>query len=805
MTKAHGNHRLQYESAAGEWTDALPIGNGRLGAMIFGDPQHDHWQLNDDTCWSGWPGNVVGEPASQEPSPQVIERVRNALLDGDVATAEREIHKVQYGHAQTYQPLADLRLEVAGEVGALQRRTLDLNTAITGWQSDAASAEIFASAPAGAIIGNYRYRTPQTITIALQAAHQQYGRSTLTTDDRLLILTTRMPSDVAPDRDRPDEPVRFDDAPGHAVTAAVVVAVRTDGTINTEAQTITVRDATWLQLAVATETDFVDPRTLPHGDHDQLIAAASARALAAADAEFDALRDDHEAEYASWFDRFDLRLGRADTGETARTGEAHETAESGRTSTDLLLQGSAAGELDPELVALMVQFGRYLMISSSRPGSRAINLQGIWNHHLQPPWGSDYTVNINTEMNYWPVLPANLAECAEPLYQQVETMAETGVDTARRVFDRPGWAAHHNADVWGFTLPVGNGTAKPCWATWPMAGFWLLRHFWEHYEFTGDRQFLTERLWPLLDGAVEFALATLIILPDGSLGVVPSTSPENSFRTEDGDTAAVTISATMDIALLRDAFRTWLETAEIVGAQGDSIDRDRRRAVAEAYQRLPLPEPTARGSYPEWRDDLREAEPEHRHQSHLYDLFPGDAVNVYAPEQAHRIAAMAESLRLRGPHSTGWSLAWRICLHARLHDVDHALQSLRLFLSPVPEQQSGRHAGGVYRNLFCAHPPFQIDGNFGATAGVIEMLVQSHGRRDGEIILDLLPCLPAEWPEGTVRGVRARGGLTIDFAWSDGRITELTINSADDQQVWLRMPGRDEERIRLTAGTAWRL
>jgi len=342
--------------------------------------------------------------------------------------------------------------------------------------------------------------------------------------------------------------------------------------------------------------------------------------------------------------------------------------------------------------------------------------------------------------------------------------------------------------------------------------FWLLRHLWEHYQFTHDADFWAERAWPLVDGAVAFGLATLCTLPDGTLGVAPSTSPENSYLTADGTRAAVAVSSTMDIALLRDVFGMWLDAAALVRARGGVVDVSRETAVTEALPRLPLPEPTGRGTYPEWRDDLTEAEPTHRHQSHLYDVFPGDAVHAYAPEHAPRLAAAAETLRGRGAYSTGWSLAWRIGLHARLRDLDAAMTSLGYFLAPVPDDGNtpGGHfaqAGGVYRNLFCAHPPFQIDGNFGATAGVIEMLLQSHGWADREAgvrILDVLPCLPPAWPHGRLRGVRARGGLTLDLTWADGVATEVSITAERDQPVLLRLPGRPDQRLELAADQRWR-
>ncbi len=817
-----GEYRLSYRSPARYWTDALPVGNGRLGAMLYGDPGHDRWQLNDDTCWSGFPGSVAGVAADPEPSPQVIARVRQALFDGDPVAAEQEIRKVQYGHSQAYQPLAELAVITADPSETLHRRILDLHTATAEWQTAEGRCTVFASAPAGAIIGRYRWTSPRDVTIRLTATHEQYGRSRVEVDGDRLLLVSRMPTDVFPSHDRSGQhDVIFDDRPGRAVTAVAALAVITDGGVTgaEASQDLRVTAATDIRLVITTATDFVDPRTEPHGDVAALVQEARRRADDLARQDPDDLWRAHVDDHRSWFDRFDLQLGDTsgiedlDGDNDDSGGRTRLSAGSGRAGvevdevpdTDDLLARSAAAGPSPYLIALMVHYGRYLMISASRPGSRAINLQGIWNPWVQPPWSSNYTVNINTEMNYWPATTTNLAACAEPLFALIETLAGTGRRTARRVYDRPGWAAHHNADIWGFSLPVGTGRAQPRWAAWPMAGLWLVRHLWEHYEFTGDRDFLAQRAWPLLDGAVEFGLATLCTLPDGSLGTAPSTSPENAYLAEDGSQVAVTVSSTMDIALLRDVLTVWSRAAAVIRDHGVGVDTDRERAVTAALAGLPLPEPTARGSYPEWRADLPESEPTHRHQSHLYDLYPGDAVTTADPAQAGRLAAMAESLRLRGAYSTGWSLAWRISLHARLRAAGEAMTSLGHFLAPVPDEVAAAgpvvaQAGGVYRNLFCAHPPFQIDGNFGAAAGVVEMLLQSHAQRDGRRLLDLLPCLPPAWPSGRLHGARARGAITVDVDWSAGRVTTLRLRADTDQQVTIRRPGEPDRDVDLIAG-----
>lgn len=801
---------LTSTTPARTWDDGFPLGNGRIGAMVHGEAGEVRWDLNDDTCWSGSPATAAGRPASPESSPEVVERVRQALFTGDVETAEREIRKVQYGHSQSYQPLA--ALTVLTDPGTrLVRRRLDLSTAVARWQTEgptgAGEVEGFVSAPAGAVVAEHRWERPTDVRVLLTAAHAGLGHCRVEADEDGLSLVSRMPSDAWPSHERTDDPVRFDPTPGRAVTAALALRVRTDGTLAVAGPAGTdgpgvlqVSGATRLTVVVTTGSDFVDAATSPHGRLEEVLADVRERADAVAGRDVAALRVEHEADHRALFDRLELVLG--------------DGTDQPDDDTDQLLARAGRGDVSPALVALAVQLGRYLMIASSRPGSRASNLQGVWNRLLRPPWSSSYTVNINTEMNYWLAAPGNLLECVEPLHVLVEDIARTGRDTARRVYGRPGWAAHHNADVWGYSLPVGQGDSDPCWAAWPMAGPWLLRHLAEHHRYTGDPGVLLGRGWPLVDGATEFVLSWLVELPDGTLGTAPSTSPENRFTTGSGQ-AAVTVSSTMDLALARDLLRTWTTCAHLLeqghgDPAGPPVDAGRRRRVEEALARLPLPEPTSRGTYPEWHSDLPEAEPAHRHQSHLYDLHPGDALHRHDPDHRDRLAAVAETLRLRGSHSTGWSIAWRVALHARLADVAGAVASLGHYLTRVEEGTDDRRgqtavAGGVYRNLLCAHPPFQIDGNFGVAAGVLEMLVQSSGTDRGRPLLDLLPCLPDEWSQGSLRGVRARGGLVLDLTWREGSVERLVVTSPTDQQVVLHAPGTGPVVLDLTAAgpTEW--
>lgn len=778
---------LWYETAGIHFTQGLPLGNGRMGMTILGGPADERIVLNEESMWNG-----SSFEDNRPDAHKVLPVLRKLLLEGENKKAHQLVNKTftcagagsgsgkrpdgkRYGYGRNvpfgcYQTLGNLRLKHGGQ-GAVSayRRELDLSTGVASvsFRQDGAtfSREYLVSEPDQA--GIIRFRADQAGRISFRIRMDRPERFKTSVVDGDLLMTGTLNDGAGSDGTRPH-------GEGNSYAARIRV-LNQGGQVEATGDSIQVTGADEVILLFSAETNYDGnvPRerkvTDPVAMTRQVVDAATGKS-------YETLRAAHVREHRSWFDRCSLVLGESQAAAMA---------------TDERLLAFARGGKDPALTALYFNYGRYLLIASSRPGTLPANLQGIWAEKIATPWNGDWHLDINVQMNYWPAELTGLGECHLPLLKLVESLQEPGAKTAKAYYDADGWVAHVFTNPWGFTAPGENAN----WGATASGSAWLCEHLWEHYAFTGDKEYLAWA-YPVMKGSAEFYLSMLIEEPKHNwLVTAPSNSPENKYIWMDGSHITICMGPTSDMQLLRKLFGNCIKAATILG-----VDPDLRLKLAETRKRLAPNQIGPDGRIQEWLEPYEERDPHHRHISHLHALYPGDEISVdHTPELA---AAARKSLERRGDKETGWALALKANMWARLRDGNRAEKLLRNLLKPTGKvgNFSGKNPG-TFANLFCAHPPFQIDGNFGGTSAIAEMLLQSHwsGSEGEPAELILLPALPDAWPTGDLKGLRARGGIVVDMVWEQGKLVSATLLSRDGIDCILHYGGKVHE-LQLNPG-----
>lgn len=749
------NLKLIYNKPAENWNEALPIGNGKLGAMVFGGASQEHLQLNEETIWAGEPGNNIPKNTFDS-----IQKIRKLLNDGQFEKAQKlsnttypRVAPKDLNYGMPYQTMGDLFLNFKGHENFKNyTRTLDIEKAISNVSYEVNGVtfkrEIFSSFVDNVIIIKLSSSKKGSLNFSINASTPHLQKSIFTENNQLVINGTSGSAD---------------NKIGKINFKTVAFPVLKGGKLTSTKDKLEISGSDEVVIYISIATNFKKYNDIS-GNPDTRVSEYLKSAL---NKKYDVELKAHIKKYQKYFKRVSLALG---------------TTEQVKKTTDIRIKEFGTSS-DPDLVALYFQFGRYLLISSSQPGTQPANLQGIWNDQLNPAWDSKYTVNINTEMNYWPAENANLSEMHEPLFDMIQDLSVTGQESAKEMYHARGWNMHHNTDLWRITGIVDGGF----YGMWPMGGAWLTQHIWNHYLYTGDKEFLKKN-YDALKGCALFYLDVLQQDPSGKYLVVsPSMSPENTYMKSVG----ITAGTTMDNQLVFDVFNNFIHASKILNEDQHLLEE-----VKSALNKLPPMQIGQHAQLQEWLKDMDRTDDKHRHISHLYGLFPSGQISPFRnPDLAE---AAKNSMTYRGDKSTGWSMGWKVNWWARLLDGNRAYKLISDQLTPAPTETKGQ-SGGTYPNLLDAHPPFQIDGNFGCTSGIAEMLLQSY---DGYIYI--LPALPDALPNGSVKGLKARGGFEIDIDWKDSKLTKLVVKSALGGNARIRVarnpPIKTKANLQLARG-----
>ncbi len=744
--------KLWFNKPAQYFINALPIGNGRLAAMVYGRPAEETINLNEESLWTGGPSNNNPNPES----PKYLPLVREALAKDDLAKADQLVRKMQGLFSQSYAPLGDLVIKQKFEGEATNYyRDLSLATAVATTRFTAGGVdyirEAFVSAPDQVIVLRFTASKPGALNFALST--KSLLKPECKAEGAEWVMSGRAPSHADPTyMSTSDKPVQWGgDCKGMRYQLRVK-ALHNDGKQTTTANGIEISGATNVTLVLSAATSFNGFDKCPVSSGKDEVAAAKGYLAKLGAKSYDVMKSAHVADFSKYFNRLKFNI---------LNGTSEE-----KLPTDERLKKYQKNSEDHGLEVLLYQYGRYLLISSSRAGGIAANLQGKWNVDLQPAWSCNYTVNINLQMNYWAAEKTGLGDMNQPMIQQVVNMSKTGTEVAKNMFGCNGWASGHNSDIWAMTTPVGHmGKGDPQWANWVVGSPWLAQHVWERYAYNGDKKYLKTVAYPVMKGAAEFCLDWLVADKNGKLLTSPSTSSENRFRGPDGKNWAVSAGATMDLALIRNLLENTIEATTVLNTDAAL----RNKMTTALAQMLPY-QIGKKGNLQEWAQDFEEPDPTHRHVSHLICLHPGN--DISANKTPELFNACKKTLEIRGDGGTGWARAWKVAWWARLLDGNHAYNILKNDLEYC-EDRGFSESGGTYPNLLNACPPYQIDGNFGVVEGISEMLMQSHLKE-----IHLLPALPDAWADGYICGLKARGGYSVDIYWAKGQLTSAILTSS---------------------------